>query len=155
MDRTASIREAKAGLPHLVDLAERGETIVITRHGKVVARLVPPIKEPIMVTTTGYGTWCNRVDSMNVSVEATVADAFGPEGAEGFDFDAIVADYRDAINEALPERVTLSGNEFIGPAHPEDITWGDELDDGYGDLKIKEIVDGVDLQAIIGKHERA
>jgi prevent-host-death family protein len=34
--------EAKNKLGELLDLAERGEEIVITRHGKEVARLVPP-----------------------------------------------------------------------------------------------------------------
>jgi prevent-host-death family protein len=34
--------EAKNKLSELLDLAERGEEIVITRHGKAVARLVPP-----------------------------------------------------------------------------------------------------------------
>ena len=34
--------EAKNTLGHLLDLAEGGEEIVITRHGKEVARLVPP-----------------------------------------------------------------------------------------------------------------
>jgi len=34
--------EAKNTLGHLLDLAEQGEEIVITRHGKEVARLVPP-----------------------------------------------------------------------------------------------------------------
>jgi prevent-host-death family protein len=34
--------EAKNKLSELLDLAERGEEIVITRHGKEVARLVPP-----------------------------------------------------------------------------------------------------------------
>jgi len=34
--------EAKNTLSALLDLAERGEEIVITRHGKEVARLVPP-----------------------------------------------------------------------------------------------------------------
>jgi prevent-host-death family protein len=33
--------EAKNKLGHLLDLAERGEEIMITRHGKEVARLVP------------------------------------------------------------------------------------------------------------------
>jgi prevent-host-death family protein len=33
--------EAKNKLAHLLDLAEHGEEIVITRHGKQVARLVP------------------------------------------------------------------------------------------------------------------
>jgi prevent-host-death family protein len=34
--------EAKNKLGQLLDLVERGEEIVITRHGKHVARLVPP-----------------------------------------------------------------------------------------------------------------
>ena len=34
--------EAKNKLGQLLDLVERGEEIVITRHGKAVARLVPP-----------------------------------------------------------------------------------------------------------------
>jgi prevent-host-death family protein len=33
--------EAKAHLPQLLDEVERGETIVITRHGRALARLVP------------------------------------------------------------------------------------------------------------------
>jgi prevent-host-death family protein len=36
--------EAKNKLGQLLDLVERGEEIVITRHGKEVARLVPPQK---------------------------------------------------------------------------------------------------------------
>lgn len=34
--------EAKNKLSELLDLAARGEEIIITRHGKEVARLVPP-----------------------------------------------------------------------------------------------------------------
>jgi prevent-host-death family protein len=34
--------EAKNKLGQLLDLVERGEEIVITRHGKEVARLIPP-----------------------------------------------------------------------------------------------------------------
>jgi prevent-host-death family protein len=33
--------EAKTHLSNLLDQVERGETVVITRHGKPVARLVP------------------------------------------------------------------------------------------------------------------
>lgn len=36
--------EAKNKLSELLDLAERGEEIVITRHGREVARLVPPAR---------------------------------------------------------------------------------------------------------------
>jgi prevent-host-death family protein len=34
--------EAKNTLSALLDLVEQGEEVVITRHGKAVARLVPP-----------------------------------------------------------------------------------------------------------------
>jgi prevent-host-death family protein len=50
--------EAKARLSELIDKAEAGETVVITRHGRPVARLVPepelrrarvrPIVEPML-----------------------------------------------------------------------------------------------------------
>jgi prevent-host-death family protein len=33
--------EAKPHFPVLLELVERGEEVVITRHGKVIARLVP------------------------------------------------------------------------------------------------------------------
>jgi prevent-host-death family protein len=39
--RTINMKEARACLGHLVDGAERGETVVITRHGKQSARLMP------------------------------------------------------------------------------------------------------------------
>jgi prevent-host-death family protein len=37
--------EAKNKLSELLDLAERGEEIVITKHGREVARLVPPHRQ--------------------------------------------------------------------------------------------------------------
>jgi antitoxin (DNA-binding transcriptional repressor) of toxin-antitoxin stability system len=37
----ATIAELKENVCELVDRAERGETIVILRHGKVIARLAP------------------------------------------------------------------------------------------------------------------
>ncbi len=40
--RTMNIKEARGCLSTLVDRAERGETVVITRHGKQSARLCPP-----------------------------------------------------------------------------------------------------------------
>jgi prevent-host-death family protein len=39
--REIQASEAKTHLPQLLDDVERGETIVITRHGRPVARLVP------------------------------------------------------------------------------------------------------------------
>lgn len=43
--RSIQAAEAKAHLSSLLDEVERGETIVITRHGKPVARLVPEVEE--------------------------------------------------------------------------------------------------------------
>lgn len=39
--------EAKPHLPRLLDRVEHGETIVITRHGKPVAKLVPAAAEQV------------------------------------------------------------------------------------------------------------
>ena len=39
--REVQASEAKAHLPQLLDEVERGETIVITRHGRPIARSVP------------------------------------------------------------------------------------------------------------------
>jgi prevent-host-death family protein len=39
--REIQASEAKTHLPQLLDEVERGETILITRHGKPIARLVP------------------------------------------------------------------------------------------------------------------
>lgn len=39
--REVQIADAKAHLTQLIDAVERGETVVITRHGRAVARIVP------------------------------------------------------------------------------------------------------------------
>ncbi len=46
---TVKLADAKTQLSKLVDKAESGETVVITRHGKPVAHLVPAArpKQPI------------------------------------------------------------------------------------------------------------
>jgi prevent-host-death family protein len=41
MVNTVSAYEAKSQLPRLLRAAERGETVIITRHGKPVAQLGP------------------------------------------------------------------------------------------------------------------
>lgn len=43
--RTIGAYEAKTHLPRLLDEVAAGETIVITKHGVPVARLVPPADE--------------------------------------------------------------------------------------------------------------
>lgn len=39
--RLIQASEAKTHLPRLLDEVERGETLVITRHGRAIARIVP------------------------------------------------------------------------------------------------------------------
>ena len=41
MTKTVGVREAKAKLSELIDLALRGEEVTISRHGAGVVRLVP------------------------------------------------------------------------------------------------------------------
>ena len=42
---TVGAYEAKTHLPRLIRAAERGETVIITRHGKPVAKLAPVEEE--------------------------------------------------------------------------------------------------------------
>jgi len=39
--RSIAASEAKTHLPRLLDDVERGETLIITRHGRAIARIVP------------------------------------------------------------------------------------------------------------------
>lgn len=39
--REVQASEAKARLPQLLDEVEHGETIIVTRHGRPIARIVP------------------------------------------------------------------------------------------------------------------
>lgn len=43
--RTIQASEAKTHLPQLLDEVEHGATLIITRHGKPIARLVPEESE--------------------------------------------------------------------------------------------------------------
>ena len=43
--REIQASEAKTHLPQLLDEVERGETLIITRHGRAIARLVPEVDE--------------------------------------------------------------------------------------------------------------
>lgn len=71
------------------------------------------------------------------TVEETVTLLLG-DYADWANIPAVAADYRAAINAALPDGVVLDGNEFHGPA-------GAALD-------IQATVDGVDFWAIAKRH---
>ena len=44
MEREVRASQAKTHLPQLLDEVERGDTIVITRHGRRIARIVPELR---------------------------------------------------------------------------------------------------------------
>lgn len=52
-----NIAEAKMRLPELVELASKGEEIVIARNGRPQARLVPLSVKPGRVPGLGAGMW--------------------------------------------------------------------------------------------------
>ncbi|MFJ3839497.1 hypothetical protein ACIPY6_28875 [Streptomyces sp. NPDC090054] len=99
-----------------------------------------------MTTTTTYGTWCNLVNGFETSPEQGLNSYLGDQDPDEYDMDSIHLAYRRAIDAALPPSVSLCGDEFIGPAHPDGDEWdGYPTDDEFGDLDIKAIVEGVDF----------
>lgn len=102
-----------------------------------------------MTVTTSYGTWLNHGARHNTTVEGTIADAISGGDADWREameatgaLDLIAAAYRQAVEDALPVGVYLSGNEFYGPSGYDE----DELD-------IAAAVEGIDLNAIIERHD--
>lgn len=71
------MHEAKTKLSQLVERAEAGEDIVISRNGKPVARLVPVISSASLATVRG--AWRGRVHIADDFDELPddLADAFG------------------------------------------------------------------------------
>ncbi|MFF3264966.1 hypothetical protein ACFYWO_38115 [Streptomyces sp. NPDC002932] len=113
-----------------------------------------------MTTNTAYGTWTNRVNTFSTGPDADVLDYINggaPDWRELLEksgaLDEITRAYRAAIEQALPAGVALCGEEFIGPADPDD----DEFD-GYpvdedNRLDIAACVEDIDLDAIIEWHD--
>lgn len=103
--------------------------------------------------TTSYGTWNNRVDEYAANFATSVCDALG-DYPDDYDLDGLTAAYKAAINNALPARITLTGDEFIGPAYVEPGEF-----DGYphrdGRLDLKKIVKGVDFWDIASGFDQA
>jgi hypothetical protein len=107
-------------------------------------------------TTTSYGTWCNRVNTYSTSPDADVDDFVGGGDSAWLErieksgaLDEMKADYRAAIEAALPDSISLCGDEFIGPAYPDDDEFDDYPTDNYGVLDFKAIVDEISLEEIV------
>ncbi|MEV8032298.1 hypothetical protein [Streptomyces sp. NPDC086182] len=111
-------------------------------------------------TTTSYGTWCNQVSPYSTSPDADVLDYINggdndwQELLEASGALAVIqSEYRDAINAALPDSVSLCGDEFIGPYEVEDGEF-----DGYpqtedGGLDFKALFEDIDLGPIVERNE--
>ena len=95
-----------------------------------------------MTTTTSYGTYVNATPGgFAINLTAATLEAFGPDGTDGYDFDAIVSAMRDRINENLAGTgITLHGDEFYGPAEPDK----DEL---TAAAALVERADGLDIRS--------
>lgn len=106
-----------------------------------------------MIITTGYGTWNNHGDHYESTVEATVVSYLNLADADYFRrieesgaFDQMVEDYRNAINDSLPDGVTLAGDQFYGPYYEADYTWD-------GGLDITSLIEDIDLGEIVERHD--
>jgi prevent-host-death family protein len=74
--KTVQASEAKTHLPRLLDAVERGETIVITRHGRAIARLVPEAgrrKAEVAAAIEGLEALRRSGDIKGLSVEEILA----------------------------------------------------------------------------------
>jgi prevent-host-death family protein len=67
--REIQASEAKTHLPQILDEVERGETIIITRHGRAIARLVPEAQQrqaEIDQAIAGLGKLRRRVGRITI-----------------------------------------------------------------------------------------
>ncbi|MFD4547235.1 hypothetical protein [Streptomyces sp. NPDC058466] len=111
-------------------------------------------------TTTSYGTWCNQVSPYSTSPDVDVLDYInGGDNDwqtlldESGALERIQSEYRDAINEALPPSISLCGDEFIGPAYPEDDEFDGYPTDDYGSLDLKALLEDIDLGPIVERND--
>ncbi|MFF0629784.1 hypothetical protein [Streptomyces sp. NPDC004296] len=111
-------------------------------------------------TTTSYGTWCNQVAPYSTSPDADVLDYINGGDSDWQQLleasgalDQIQREYRDAINAALPDSISLCGDEFIGPAYPEDDEFDGYPRDEIGRLDFKAMVEDINLGEIVERNE--
>lgn len=75
-----------------------------------------------MATNTEYGSWHNYTEAH--SPADTVSAVLG-DFAKDYDVDGLVDAYTSAVNDELPDGITLNGREFFGPyPRPDDAAGG-------------------------------
>ena len=109
--------------------------------GTRVYQLVARHKANTAVTTTEYGVWDTAIPG-GATLRAGLL-AFLGDAAATTDVDAVEADYRAAINQALaPIGVTLAGDMLYGP-HPRTMALAE----------ITAIIEDIDLGEIVARHD--
>ena len=71
-----NIADAKARLPELIERAANGEEIVLARHGKPRARLVPFVTRKVFVRGAGRGKWKGADDVLGRTLPDDLIAAF-------------------------------------------------------------------------------
>lgn len=98
--------------------------------------------------TTPYGTFIGNVADPGGagSMRDYITTALG-DYADAYDIEAIVDEYRDAINERLADQgITLAGDEFYGP-HPRPENSRDTIAAAIGEVDFWTIVERHDTTA--------
>lgn len=111
-------------------------------------------------TTTSYGTWCNRVSSYSTTPDTDVEDYIGGGDREWRELleesgalKKIEQEYRDAIEAALPDSISLCGDEFIGPYETEEGEFDGYPRDEFDRLDFKAMFEDIDLAAIVDRND--
>lgn len=104
--------------------------------------------------TTSYGSWYNHTGH-NTSPKADIADAINGGDTDWLErmeesgaLDRVEADYYQAVQDALPDGIWLTGEEFIG-LHESDPNYTAEI----ANFDIRAAIESVDFVAILEKHD--
>ena len=103
--REVPVKEAKAKLTELIRAAEAGERIVLTRHGKPVADLVPHAEEKPMSFMERYEAWhaahpTDRVGWISPDFDDPLPEDFLLQPLPD-DFDERLAEHDEQVRIAL------------------------------------------------------
>lgn len=104
---------------------------------------------------TVYGSFYNATGTLNpATVVIDYINGGDPEWREQMEasgaIDAIVGDYVDAINAALPDGVSLVGDEIIGPHRTDE-----DYDEDFTLDVVASVANEIDLAEIVERHEKA
>lgn len=113
-----------------------------------------------MSATRVYGSWSARVSTYSTGPDAdvdSIVTGGPPEWRELLATSGALAqmkaEYRNAINAALPGDIALCGDEFVGPAHPEPGEFDGYPLDENGGLDFAAIVAEIEVSEIVERHD--